>query len=59
MRSLYGNYQYSDEQIQAFINYKQYNDYDKKEFGEYVSNCIMLFIMAMSYLLPIFSYLFY
>ena len=49
MRSLYGNYYYSDEQIKAFINYKQYNDSDRKEFDEYISNCITMFLMVMSY----------
>jgi hypothetical protein len=52
MRYLYGNYQYSEEQIKAFLNYKQYKDNYKKEFGEYVSNCITIFVMALSYLLP-------
>jgi hypothetical protein len=52
MRYCYGNYQYSDEQIEAFLNYKKFKEYSSDDYSEFKSDCVKIFFMALSFLLP-------
>jgi hypothetical protein len=52
MRYFYGNYQYSDEQIRAFLNYKKFNKSSSDEFSEFKSDCVKILLMALCFLLP-------
>ena len=52
MRYCYGNYQYSDEQIEALLNYKKFKEYSSDDYSEFKSDCVKIFFMALSFLLP-------